>query len=107
MPHDDFHVAILSVCVDYLTLTLQVAEIVKEFTFFRPNYRIRGLRWEIKGNLFAYDYQITQDGTPIASIHKQWMSWGDCYELSIANQQDEIIALSVVLAIDCVMDQKD
>ena len=86
---------------------LQIAEIVKEFTLFRPNYRIRGLRWEIKGNLFAYDYQITQDGTPIASIHKQWMSWGDCYELSIANQQDEIIALSVVLAIDCVMDQKD
>ena len=86
---------------------VQVAEIIKEFTFFRPNYRIRGLRWEIKGSLFAYNYQITQDGIPIATIHKQWMSWGDCYELDIANQQDEIIALSVVLAIDCVMDQKD
>jgi len=26
MPHDDFHVAILSVCVDYLTLTMQAAQ---------------------------------------------------------------------------------
>jgi len=25
MPHDDFHVVILSICVDYLTLTLQSA----------------------------------------------------------------------------------
>ena len=31
------------------------------------------------------------------------MTWGDCYELDIANEQDEIVALSVVLAIDCVM----
>ena len=31
------------------------------------------------------------------------MTWGDCYELDIADKRDEIIALSVVLAIDCVI----
>lgn len=82
----------------------QVAEIVKEFTFFRPRYSIEGLGWEISGSFMAHDYEITQHGRPIVTIHKEWMTWGDCYELDIAEGKDEIIALAVVLAIDCVMD---
>ena len=31
------------------------------------------------------------------------MTWGNCYVLQIANPQDEIVALAVVLTIDCVM----
>lgn len=81
----------------------QIAEIVKEFTFLHPKYRIEGPGWEIKGSFMAHDYEITQQGHSIVTIHKEWMTWGDCYELDIANEQDEIIALSVVLAIDCVM----
>ncbi len=81
----------------------QVAEIVKEFTFFRPKYSIGGLGWEINGSFMAHDYEITQQGSSIVTIHKEWMTWGDCYELNISNGQDEIVALAVVLAIDCVM----
>lgn len=40
----------------------------------------------------------------IVTIHKAWMSWGDTFELEIANENDEITALAVVLAIDAVMD---
>ena len=36
------------------------------------------------------------------TIRKEWMSWGDSYELDIANPADELIALAVVVAIDCV-----
>ena len=82
----------------------QVAEIIQEFTFFRPKYSISGLGWEINGSFMAHDYEITQHGRPIVTIHKEWMTWGDCYELDIAEEKDEIIALAVVLAIDCVMD---
>ena len=32
------------------------------------------------------------------------MTWGDSYELDIANPADEIIALAVVITIDCVME---
>lgn len=82
----------------------QVAEIIKEFTFFRPRYSIGGLGWEINGSFMAHDYEITQHGHPIVTIHKEWMTWGDCYELDIADEKDEVVALAVVLAIDCVMD---
>lgn len=82
----------------------QVAEIKKEFTFFFPKYRIDGLGWEIDGSFMAHEYEITQSGRTIVSISKEWMTWGDSYELNIANPSDEIVALAVVLTIDCVME---
>lgn len=81
----------------------QVAEIVKEFSFLRPVYSIQGLGWEIEGDFWSHDYVIAAGGREIVSIHKEWMSWGDCYELDIADGENEILALSVVLAIDCVL----
>ena len=50
----------------------------------------------------AHDYEITQGGRTIVSINKEWMTWGDSYELNIKNPEDEIVALAVVLTIDCV-----
>jgi len=81
----------------------QVAEIKKEFTFLFPKYNIEGLGWEINGSFMAHDYEITKSGHPIVSIRKEWMTWGDSYQLDIANPQDEIVALATVLTIDCVM----
>lgn len=82
----------------------QVAEIQKEFSFFTPRYSIVGLGWEIEGRFMAHEYEITKNGWPIVSISKEWMTWGDSYELNIANPADEIIALAVVLTIDCVVE---
>lgn len=83
---------------------MEVAEIKKEFTFFFPKYSIEGLGWEIEGAFMAHEYEITKHGQPIVSISKEWMTWGDSYELDIKNPNDEIIALAVVLTIDCVME---
>lgn len=81
----------------------EVAEIVKEFTFFKPRYRIEGLGWEVNGSFWEHDYDITDGSRTVVTIHKQWMTWGDCYELDIAGGQDVVTALAVVLAIDCVL----
>lgn len=81
----------------------QIAEIVKEFSFLRPKYSIEGLGWEINGDFWAHDYEITRSGIPIVKINKEWMTWGDCYELEISDPRDETVAMAVVLTIDCVM----
>lgn len=81
----------------------EIAEIVKEFTLFRPKYKISGLGWQINGDLWSHDYEITQNGRDIVRINKEWMTWGDSYVLDIADAGDEIVALAVVLSIDCVM----
>lgn len=36
-------------------------------------------------------------------IKQKVFSWGDSYELNISDPRDEIVALAVVLTIDCVM----
>ena len=81
----------------------QVAEIKKEFTFLFPKYNIEELGWEINGRFMAHDYEIIKNERPIVTICKEWMTWGDSYELTISNPQDEIVALAVVLTIECVM----
>ena len=80
----------------------QIAEIKKEFTLLFPRYTIEGLGWEIDGSFMAHDYQITKQGRKIVTISKEWMTWGDSYELDIADPADELVALAVVIAIDCV-----
>ena len=80
----------------------QIAEIKKAFTFLFPRYTIEGLGWEIDGSFLAHDYQITKRGRKIVTISKEWMTWGDSYELDIADPADELVALAVVIAIDCV-----
>lgn len=82
----------------------QVAQIRKEFSFFFPRYRIDGLGWEIDGSFLAHEYEITRSGRCIVRISKEWMTWGDSYELDIADPADEILALAVVLTIDCVQE---
>ena len=83
---------------DYLA-----AEIVKEFSFLLPRYSIQRLGWEIQGSFLGHDYAITKNGRTIVTIHKEWMTWGDCYELDILDPADEKLALAVVLTIDCVI----
>lgn len=82
----------------------EIAEIVKKFTFLRPKYYVDGLGWDVEGDFFSHNYDITDGNKTIVSIHKQFMAWGDTFEIDVQKDNDEIIALAVVLAIDAVMD---
>ena len=82
----------------------EVAQISKKFTFLKPKYEIEGLGWTVQGEFMAHDYTVLSADRPIITIHKKWMSWGDAYELDIADGTDDVLALAVVLAIDAVMD---
>jgi len=85
----------------------EIAQVKKEFSFLVPRYSIEGLGWVIEGSFWEHDYQITQNGSPIVTITKEWMTWGDSYELDIAPGADEILALAVVLTIDCVREAQN
>ena len=80
----------------------EVAQIRKEFTFLFPKYTIDGLGWEIDGDVWAHDYVIRKNGRTIVHITKEWLTWGDSYVLDILDPADELVALAVVLTIDCV-----
>lgn len=82
-----------------------VATVVKEFTFFRPSYRVEGLPWQVKGDFWARDYVMYDDRHDIMSLRKAWFSWGDSYELEIFDSENELLCLCVTLAIDCALAQ--
>ena len=84
-----------------------IAEVVKEFTFFHPEYTVDGLGWSVHGDFFDHDYEIMDGELMVASVSKEWFTLGDAYEISFGEGVDEIAALAVVLVIDaCIGGQQ-
>ena len=83
---------------------VQAAEIIREFSFFKPVYSIAGPEWEIEGDIWQHDYEITCNRRKIVSIYKKWFTIADAYEIDIDDESNEVMVLAVVLAIDFVLD---
>ena len=86
---------------------MQIAEVVKEFTFFRQAYRVEGLGWNVQGDFFDHEYEIRSGDRTIVSVSKEWFTFGDAYKISVAPDADRIAALAVVLVIDACIDAQD
>ena len=75
--------------------------ISKEFTFFIPKYNIDYNGWNVQGDFFEWDYSIRDGyGSEIATVSKQLFNWTDTYMIDVADPQDALGALMLVLAID-------
>lgn len=83
-----------------------IAQVVKEFTFFRQQYTVSGPEWTVEGNIWAHEYRIYSDCGVVANVSKHWFTWGDTYEIDLADGVDEVMALSIVLVIDAVIDSE-
>ena len=81
-----------------------IAEIIKEISFFKSYYTVEGLGWDVEGSFWEHEYEVTKNDVPIVRISKEGMTWGDCYELDIAEIVDEVAALAVVVTIDCMIE---
>lgn len=75
--------------------------ISREFSLFIPRYNIDCNGWQVEGDFFEWDYQIRNaSGQQIASVSKELFNWTDTYVIDVANPQDALCALMLVLAID-------
>ena len=78
-----------------------VGSVRKEFSFFTPRFTIDYMGWDVEGDWFEWDYQITSNtGRCIATVSKELWNWTDTYVIDIANPADALCALMLVLAID-------
>lgn len=82
------------------------ATIKKHFTFLKARYSIDCKGWDINGDVWDHNYTITQGSQQIASVHKKWLTWGDSYEIDIADPKDAVLVASIVLCIDCVQERQ-
>ena len=94
-------------CYHVYVADREVAKVRREFRFFKPKYHVSGPDWEVDGHFLEHDYEITKNGRPVATVQLEWMTWGDSYELTIADPADALMVLCTVIAIDCVMESND
>ena len=73
----------------------------KEFSFLAPRYAIDFNGWYVEGNFLEWDYTIWDGyGRHVAQISKELFHLTDTYTIDVANPNDALCALMLVLAID-------
>ena len=82
-------------------------EVVKEFSFFTPEYSVNPQGWTVHGDFFAHEYEIEYGGQTVAAVSKEWFSFGDAYAIRFGVGVDEVLALAVVLVIDACIDAQN
>ena len=80
----------------------------KEFTFFKPQFTLDCSDWQVDGAWMEWDYQITSptEGL-VAVITKEVLQWTDTYVIDVADPNNALAALLVVLAIDAEKCSRD
>jgi uncharacterized protein YxjI len=78
--------------------------LVKKFTLLVPKFRLENTNWAIEGDVWDHEYEIvdSETGDCVMQMNKEWCTWADTYALSIPDGKNELLALCVALAIDCV-----
>ena len=86
-----------------------IAEITKEFSFFKQEYTVDGPGWSVLGDFFDHEYEISRNGAPVAEVSKKWFTFGDAYEIFINEDSgaDEVTVLATVLVIDACIEAQN
>ena len=81
----------------------EMATVQQKFSWFRPKYEISGPDWTVEGSFWEHEYEVLSEDGCVVHISKELMTWGDSYMLDIAEPENELQALAVVLCIDCAV----
>lgn len=86
--------------------TNALATIRKKVTFLSHKFMIDSIYGDftVDGDFMAHDFSIIKNGTKrCASIIKKWFSFGDSYEINIADDENIPFMLALVIVIDQVL----
>ena len=73
----------------------------KEFTLFKPRFQLECSGWQVDGDFWEWDYQVTDPaGRTVMTASKELFHWTDTYTLDIPRAEDSLLCLMIVLAID-------
>ena len=101
------HVPFSIPCTYVLTIEGQDYDLTRNFAFFSRSYSLDALGWEIEGDFMSLEYAITKNDATVASIQREFLTLGSRYALEVADPQDALLALCVVLAIDCCDEERN
>ena len=79
----------------------EIGTVIQRISFFKGRYDVEGLNWSAEGSFGAHEFWIQDAGQrQVMSVRKAWFTWGDSYEIDIADENDVLPAICVLLAID-------
>ena len=82
-----------------------IGRINKELTFLKPKFTLDCNGWRVNGNWLQWDYEVADAGGGlIATASKQLFNWTDTYVIDVADPNDALLSLMIVLAIDAAKD---
>ena len=61
---------------------------------------------EMAGDLFDHEFTIRRGDQVVATVSKRWFSMRDTYAVDVAADQDDLLILASVLALDLAEDQE-
>lgn len=80
---------------------MEMGHIRKEFSLFRPRYFLDVNGWQVRGDLFGWDYDVLDaGGNDVMHITKELFRWGDTYVLDIPDERNALLCLLIAIAID-------
>lgn len=86
------------------------ATIKRRPSLFKPKLDVESEygNFQLRGDVFNYDFTITKDGQEVGHIEKKWFKLSDHYQLKVADGQDDAFFVALVIAIDnCLHNQNN
>lgn len=85
----------------------KIGEIRKEVSLFRPKLSVSYEGWKVEGDFFNWNYVVKNDkGQTIAKIDKELWHMTDHYAIHYEDDQDSLVLLMIVLAIDAIREEE-
>ncbi len=82
----------------------EVGTIRKELTLFKPKFQVDYNGWEVEGDFWDWNYEISNNTKTIAVISKEFFAMSDVYTIDVFDESDLLQWVLVVLAIDAIKD---
>jgi uncharacterized protein YxjI len=79
------------------------------FTLLHQHYTIQvegGPTYETDGDITNHEYEVRNNGQPVAQISRQWFSIRDAYGVAIAPEPDQALILAAAVCIDEISERE-
>jgi len=85
----------------------EVTEVRSRWNPIHQKIDAPGLGWQIQGNLLEHDFSVVdKQGDIRLTVHRQWLSIGDGYQVIIDRDEDVIPGLALMVALERIMTER-
>ena len=84
----------------------QTLTVKNNFSLFHTDISIVGSPWNLRGDFLSRNYSVVNGDHPIMTLQKHWFTWGDSYELDIANPNDLVLCLAIAIIVDRIIEER-